>query len=41
MNVSSYWQNIFSGAIILLAVLIDVATKEAAANATKQQMAKA
>ena len=40
MNVSSYWQNIFSGAIILLAVLIDVATKEAAANATKQQMAK-
>ncbi|MBQ8144573.1 MAG: ribose ABC transporter permease, partial [Butyricicoccus sp.] len=26
MNVSSYWQNIFSGAIILLAVLIDVAT---------------
>ena len=41
MNVSSYWQNIFSGIIILLAVLIDVATKEAAANATKQQMAKA
>ena len=39
MNVSSYWQSIFSGAIILLAVLIDIATKEAAANATKNQMA--
>lgn len=40
MNVSSYWQNIFSGTIILLAVMIDVATKAAAGNATKRQMAR-
>ena len=40
MNVSSYWQSVCSGAIILLAVLIDIATKDAASNATKMQMAK-
>lgn len=39
MNVSSYWQQVFSGSIILLAVLIDLATKEAAAVAIKNQMA--
>ena len=40
MNVSSYWQDIFSGAIIVLAVIIDVISKDAAARATKNQMAK-
>lgn len=40
MNVNSYWQDICSGAVILLAVLIDLATKEAATNATKNQMAE-
>ena len=39
MNVSSYWQNVFSGAVILLAVLVDIATKEAATVATKNLMA--
>lgn len=39
MNVSSYWQKVFSGAVILLAVLIDMATKEAATTATKKLMA--
>lgn len=39
MNVSSYWQDIFSGAIILLAVIVDIASKDAAARATKNQMA--
>lgn len=39
MNVSSYWQNVFSGAIILLSVLVDIATKEAATVATKNLMA--
>ena len=38
MNVSSYWQDICSGAIILLAVIIDVATKEAAVRASKNLM---
>ncbi len=40
MNVNSYWQDIFSGVVILLAVLIDLATKEAANTATKNQMAE-
>lgn len=40
LNVSSYWQNVFSGAIILMAVLIDIATKDAAAKEAKMQMAK-
>lgn len=40
MNVNSYWQDVFSGAVILLAVLIDIATKEAATTATKNQMAR-
>lgn len=39
MNVSSYWQKVFSGGIILLAVLIDIATKNAATVATKNMMA--
>ncbi|MDO4648385.1 MAG: ABC transporter permease [Eubacteriales bacterium] len=39
MNVNSYWQSVFSGSIILLAVLIDIATKEAAAVAIKNRMA--
>lgn len=38
MNVSSYWQQVCSGAIILLAVIIDMATKEAAARASKNLM---
>lgn len=38
MNVSSYWQDICSGGIILLAVVIDMATKEAAARASKNLM---
>lgn len=40
MNVSSYWQNVFSGGIILLSVLVDIATKKAATAATKNMMAK-
>ncbi len=36
MNVNSYWQDICSGAIVLFAVIIDVATKEAAARASKK-----
>ena len=39
MNVSSYWQKIFSGAIILFAVLVDMLTKDAATRATKNMMA--
>lgn len=39
MNVSSYWQNIISGTIILLAVMMDVMTKRAAANAIKNSLA--
>lgn len=38
MNVSSYWQSIFSGSIILLAVLIDVASKQAATTASTKMM---
>ena len=40
MNVSSYWQRIVTGSVILLAVLIDIATKEAATTATKNMMAE-
>lgn len=40
LNVSSYWQNVFSGLIILMAVLIDIATKDAAAKEAKMQMVK-
>ncbi len=40
MNVSSYWQNIFSGGIIVIAVLIDMLTKDAATRAQKNLMAE-
>ncbi|UWP58792.1 ABC transporter permease [Ruminococcus gauvreauii] len=39
LNVTSYWQNIVSGIVILLAVLMDVMTKRASANAIKNAMA--
>lgn len=38
-NVTSYWQDIISGIVILLAVLMDVMTKRASANAIKKAMA--
>lgn len=38
MGVNSHWQTIASGLIILLAVIIDMATKEAAARASKNLM---
>lgn len=38
MGINSHWQTIASGLIILLAVVIDMATKEAAARASKNLM---
>ena len=38
MGIKSHWQTIASGLIILLAVVIDMATKEAAARASKNLM---
>ncbi len=40
MNVSSYWQDVFSGAIVLAAVLVDMLTKDAATRAVKNMMAE-
>ena len=40
MNVTSYWQDIVSGIVILLAVLMDIMTKKASANAIKNAMAE-
>jgi inositol transport system permease protein len=39
MNVSSYWQDVFSGAVVLVAVLVDMLTKDAATRAVKNMMA--
>ena len=39
MNISSYWQDIVSGVVILLAVLIDVMTKRATLKASASAMA--
>ncbi len=38
MGINSHWQTIASGAIILIAVIVDMATKEAAARASKNLM---
>ena len=40
MNISSYWQDIVSGIVILLAVLIDVMTKRASQKASAAAMAE-
>lgn len=39
LNVASYWQDIVSGIVILLAVLMDIVTKRMSANAVKNAMA--